>query len=131
MRGLVPLALLLLSGLVSAAPERPSAQSTVMSLYQDYAWEAVVAEPGKFGVGLMQAPKATLGQYFAPTLATLLAEDQACVERTQEICKLDFSPIWASQDPGAVGLTVEPGSEPSVVRVRFTKPASEDTVELT
>lgn len=130
MRALVAIALLMMSGLVCAASEQPAAESTVMRLYQDYAWEAVAAEPGKFGTGILQAPVATLGQYFAPALATLIAEDQACVERTQEICKLSFSPIWGTQDPGAVGLTIEPGSEPSVVRVRFTKPGSEETIEL-
>ncbi len=130
MRGPVATAVLLSSPLLSGA-EPPSAQSTVIRLYQDYAWEVVVAEPAKFGIGIFQAPVATLRQYFVPELAARLAEDRACVERTGEICRLSFSPIWAGQDPSVVGLSVEPGSEPAQVRVRFTNPSAVQEVELT
>jgi hypothetical protein len=122
--------MLLLSGLASATSERPPAQSVVAKLYQDYAWEVIFAEPGQVGVGLLQAPVATLGQYFTPALAASIAADQACVERTQEICQLSFSPIWAGQDPGAIGMSIEAGREPSTVQVRFTHPATQEAVEL-
>ena len=51
--------------------------------------------------------------------------------RDDEICKLDFSPIWASQDPGATALQISPGSTPDIVTVRYRYPGNNSDIHIT
>jgi hypothetical protein len=46
-----------------------------------------------------------LDKYFDKQLSSLIARDNLCKQRTQEICKLDFDPIYASQDPEIKNIT--------------------------
>jgi hypothetical protein len=108
------------------AAEPPA--ETVNRLYQDFAWEAVVASSN--APGLAQQPKAVLLRYFTPGLATALVADDACTKLRDEICALDFAPLWASQDPAAEKLQVSPGAMPSHVTVRYTYPSTGEVISL-
>jgi hypothetical protein len=100
----------------------------VASLYREFAWEVVVIEP-RAPTFLLQ-PEAVLEKYLAPDLLKLLMKDRACATERREICSLDFSPIWAGNDPGAIDLRVTPGAKPGEVRVRFIYPYDKKSVEL-
>jgi hypothetical protein len=125
-----PFLLILPAALAGAAPASPGT-AIVAKLYHDYAWETVLAEPGDDFTALMQAPRATLEHYFEPALAQAIADDAECAARTQEVCKLDFLPIWDGQDPGARNLAVAATDDPHRVRVRFDYPGEEKSIELT
>jgi hypothetical protein len=122
--------LLLLPALANAAPAS-SGTAIVARLYHDYAWETVTSEPGDEYTTLMLEPRETLERYFDPTLAELIAKDAECAARTQEVCKLDFMPIWNGQDPGARNLAVTATDKPTIVRVRFDYPGEDTSIELT
>lgn len=98
--------LVLLFAFAQAEPRQSSgAVATVVHLYREFAWTAVIAEPednGAFG----DRPRAVLGKYFSPGLIELLKKDRLCTSRTKEICGLDFDPIWASQDPAATEMKI-------------------------
>lgn len=129
----VPAAILamLITGAANAAAEPGSAVETVERLYHDYAWEAVVQGPRAEQLRLMEAPLETLRRYFTGSLATLLVKDRECAARTKEICRLDFEPIWGSQDPATTELSIVPGRDPSSVRVSFSYPGQAQRIELT
>jgi hypothetical protein len=112
-----------------AAPPPPGADAVVSQLYKDFAWETVADHPEK--PGLIDQPRAVLSRYFDDGLTALILEDRACAERTHEVCRLDFSPIWDSQDPAASGVKVAATKDPSVVRVTFRDPSSGEVTELT
>jgi hypothetical protein len=80
----------------------------VRRLYRDFAWEAVFSDndADRKWVGLLQQPRRVLQRYFTPKLAGLLVNDARCARKSGEICRIDFLPIWASQDPGATDLVV-------------------------
>ena len=100
----------------------------VSHLYRDFAWEAVVASPN--ATGLAQQPKAVLTHYFTPELAAALAGDAACAKQREEICALDFAPLWASQDPAAEDLQVFPAATSGHVTVRYTYPSTGKVISL-
>jgi hypothetical protein len=118
-----------LSSVGSSASAADTASQAVARLYRDYAWEAVVAQPST--PGLAQQPKTVLLKYFTPKLASALAADAACSARNAEICALDFAPLWASQDPAAVDLSVSPGTRAGQVGVQFTYPGTGQVLRLT
>src|SRR6266568_914145 len=96
-------------------PKENSPEGIVFKLYRDYAWEAVMAAGYD---GLMQQPPQILMQYFDDNLSALILRDRKCSEKG-EICRLDFVPIWTSQDPAAVDLTVEETEKKDIVKVKF------------
>jgi hypothetical protein len=118
------------SSLTAQRARSPGAVATVAQLYRDFAWEAVVDEPVWNGHGLIDQPRAILLRYFDERLTDLLLVDRACVSHTHAICRLDFLPIWASQDPAATELKVLPTQDSSVVVVKFRYPSGGDAVEL-
>jgi len=122
--------LLVLPAFAHAAPAAPGT-AIVARLYHDYAWETVMAEPGDEFTTLMLEPRETLQRYFDPKLADLIAQDAECAARTQEVCKLDFMPIWGGQDPGARGLAVSAADAANHVHVRFEYPGEDAPIELT
>jgi hypothetical protein len=126
-------AILFLAQASSLAAQRATSSSaavTVVQLYRDFAWEAVVEEPEWPGHALLDQPRAILLRYFDEQLTDLLLADRACENRTHGICRLDFLPIWASQDPAATELKVVPTQDSSVVVVKFRYPSNGDSVEL-
>ena len=76
-------------------------ESIVYRVYKDFAWEAVFAQNGQenpvLGDPLVDQPVSILRKYFDPDLAKLLVKDAQCASSGQ-VCKLDFDPIFASQD---------------------------------
>ncbi|MGZ3237835.1 MAG: DUF3828 domain-containing protein [Burkholderiaceae bacterium] len=119
------------SAVINAAPSDTSSVQVVAQLYRDFAWEAVIEEPNWDGHTLVELSRASLEKYFDPKLSSLLIKDSECGQRIHEICKLDFSPIWSSQDPvGASGLKVKRTDDPSVVDVYFSYP-SREVIKLT
>jgi len=112
---------------VPRPPKANSQQGTVLKLYRDFAWEAVMDVPG--WDGLMDQPRKVLDQYFDEKLTSLILRDRACAEK-KGMCRLDFCPIWASQDPSAGDLQVEPSDKPNYVSVKFRYPSTNEKVEL-
>jgi hypothetical protein len=119
-----------------AAPAQPpaaaaSAVAAVTRLYQDFAAEAVIDSPGLSIQDLFGRSKASLDRYLDDALVALVLADRACSQRTQEVCNLDFSPIWDAQD--AVGTTVKisESRDPSRVLAELRGPGSRDVRRLT
>lgn len=96
------LLLALLPGLAVAAPHDTEV-AAVRALYARYAQEAAIDDVGS--PTLAGAPAAVLRLHLTEGLTRLLLLDRECKRRTQEICRLDFVPLWDSQDP--VGTSVK------------------------
>lgn len=111
-----------------AAAPPPGADAVVARLYKDFAWEAKSNDTEK--TGLIDQPKSVLSSYFDETMTRLILEDRACSARTNEICRLDFPPIWDSQDPAAAGLKVSATKDPSIVQVTFRNPVGGEVTTL-
>lgn len=112
-----------------AAPARADEADVVVRLYKDFGWQAIVASDERFGPGIRTQSKPVLERYFSPSLASLLMKDAECQRTTKEVCKLDFDPLFASQDPGASGLTVKAGA-PGKVTVEFEYPSNRDRIKI-
>jgi hypothetical protein len=124
------LALVASSALAQAPPGRTSAVNIVAQLYRDFAWEAVVQEPEWHGHGLLEQPRDVLARYFDDTITGLLLADRSCVAKRHAICRLDFSPIWNSQDPGASEVKVSATNDSSIVAVSFRYPSTGELIHL-
>ncbi|WP_457417565.1 hypothetical protein [Roseateles sp. P5_E7] len=109
------LLLTLLPGLALAAPHDAEV-AAVRALYARFAAEAVIDDTRTRG--LADAPPAVLRQHFTEALSRLWLRDRDCVRRTREFCRIDFQPIWASQD--AVGTTVTLHWDDGLKRVAAT-----------
>lgn len=95
----------------SAAENGP--KSVVENLYRDYAWEAAPGNSRR--TVFINETQRNLEKYLTKTLASQVHKDSVCTEKTKEICKLDFSPLWASQDPeGALVLSITSRTEKAV-----------------
>jgi hypothetical protein len=106
---------------VASSQRRPVSGpvATVAQLYRDFAWEAVVEEPSADDHGLLDQPRSVLQRYFDDHLTDLWLADRACEAKRHEICRIDFLPIWSSQDPMARGLTIVQSADRNVVDVTF------------
>jgi hypothetical protein len=88
----------------------------VSQLYNDFAWEATGGDNGPGSSPFVDQPRTVLLRYLTPDLAALLLRDRACVRRSSEICRLDFVPLWASQDPDAADVSfTQPTGQPAIV----------------
>ena len=99
----------------------------VLQLYRDFAWEAVISQPED--KGFIDQPRATLERYFDSRLADLILKDRECAARTKEICKLDFLPLWDSQDPGASDMKIT-SSKGNTVIVEFRYPGDGSQIKI-
>jgi hypothetical protein len=90
------LLLALAPGLAVGAPHDAEV-AAVRALYARYATEAVIDDVGS--PTLASAPPAVLRQHLTEELTRLMLRDRDCGQRTHEICRLDFMPLWDSQDP--------------------------------
>lgn len=104
-------------------------EDVVAWLYRDYSWEAVM-DMNWENASLIEQSKKVLTQYFSVELADLILKDRDYVERTHEIGKLDFDPIFASQDPAATKLKISPGSDANHVDVLFQYPGTDEITHL-
>lgn len=98
--------------------------NVVRALYDEFAGEAVLQDPGAQRV-LADQSAAVLARYFTAKLSTLILRDRECSARTREICNLDFSPIWDSQDPAGATVTMVAGSALGNVRATVHYPNGE------
>ncbi|MEN9847425.1 MAG: hypothetical protein RL368_165 [Pseudomonadota bacterium] len=78
--------------------EAQTAKALVTQLYKAYDWETKSDDASNRRT-LLDESREVLAQYFDNKLTGLILKDRTCVKKTKEICHLDFSPIWASQDP--------------------------------
>lgn len=93
--------MLLLPGLAGAAPHDAEV-AAVRALYARYAEEAAIDDT--LSPTLASATPAVLRRHLTESLTQQLLRDRACQQRTREICRLGFAPLWDSQDP--VGTSV-------------------------
>lgn len=100
----------------------------VFKLYRDYAWEAIMAGHSSDAL-LFEQEQGVLEQYFDEKLTSLILKDRACAKK-EGICNLDFSPIWASQDPSAADLTITETNEQNIILVKFYRPGNDEKIEL-
>ena len=121
--------LLAVAAVGHAAPVQHQEADVVVRLYKDFGWQAIVGSQGAFGPGIEAQSKPILQRYFAPSLVSLLLKEADCNRKTKEVCKLDFDPLFASQDPGASGLTVK-GGAPGKVSVEFEYPSSRERIKI-
>ena len=116
-------AVLAIAGNVAAQNVKTSsALDVVARLYRDFAWEAVVETPNWQGHELLDQPRAVLARYFDNELVRLWLADRACEARTHEICKIDFMPIWDSQDPSGSFVSIDSTADPTLVKVELRHP---------
>jgi hypothetical protein len=130
------IARLLLAGVAALAPAAfaqgtfPEApEAVVVRLYRDYAWQAILA-PRKEDRPFHAQAGAVLERYLTQDLAALLVADRECVRRTKEICRLDFDPLFGSQDPAAMDLVVGEADRDGIVLVRFKYPGNGQIIEI-
>lgn len=123
------IALVLVSAPLAAA-ERSAAVQVVEQLYRQFAWEAVISMPDPGQPGLIDQPESVLGQFFVPELAGLILNDREEVAQSGEVGRIDFLPLWASQDPSASDLRVGAGPKPDTVTVSFQTVGAESRTEL-
>ena len=121
--------LILLIGVAVAASSGEKPEDTVARIYKDFAWEIMNAPISKRAT-LIEQPEKILLQYFDDRLTALILKDRACVTKTHEICRLDFAPIWASQDPSADDLKIYPATSSNIVRVQFRHPGDKSLIKL-
>ena len=95
----------------------------VRQLYADFACEAVIDDPGcDSRHELLDQPRTVLERYFDAPLAGLWIADRACAARAREECRLNFLPIWASQDPSGSFIRILPTADSTQVDVELRHP---------
>ena len=98
---------MVLPAMLSAAPlPIDDGVRVVASLYRDFAWEVLSVGPLGGEPGFIDQPRSVLERYLAPSLVAAIIKDRACVERTGEVCELNFMPLWNSQDASPSDLRV-------------------------
>ena len=134
LHGLSILAVTIGAGAMSFAAfsEQPpkGAAATVTQLYHDYAWQVVINEPDNAGIDLFDQPAEVLGRYFDQHMVELIVRDRQCKERTHDVCRLDYAPIWDSQDPGARDMKIRATPDPSKVAVDFIYPGDKSRMHI-
>lgn len=120
---------LLLAPIAGSAAAADAPVDTVRALYRDFAWEASDDAPPA-ATGLPAQPRVVLLRYFTPRVAGALVADAGCTARTHEVCRLDFAPLWDSQDPQADDVAIESGPGADRVTVRVRRPATRDPLRM-
>lgn len=87
----------------------------VTQLYKQYACEAVIEIPELSNCSLLDQPKSTLLHFFDPRLAQAITQDRTCTKKSRELCRLDFMPLWDSQDASGAIVSVSEGKNPTTV----------------
>jgi hypothetical protein len=109
----------------AAAQPPTGALAAVAKLYQDFAAEAVMETAELSIPDLFGGTKATMTRYLDDQLVALVMADRECSRRTQEVCNLDFAPIWASQDMVGATVKIAQGKDPARVNVDVRFPQNE------
>lgn len=107
----------------TAAAQVPSPSvAAVAKIYQDFAGEAVIDTAELSPLDLFSRPKAAMARYLDDDLIALVLADRECSQRKNEVCNLDFAPIWDSQDMVGVTVKIAPGKTPDRVQVALAFP---------
>jgi len=122
MPGMTMCILAVASALAAQPPSAPTARSAVAKLYQDFAAEAVIDTPDDTILDLFSRPKAALSRYLDDELVALVMADRACSQKKQEVCNLDFAPIWDAQDMAGTTVKLADGRDASRVQVELRRP---------
>jgi len=104
------------------APAEQTAVQAVAKIYQDFAAEAVIDTADLSILDLFSRPKAALGRYLDDDLVALVLADRECSRRKNEVCHLDFAPIWDAQDMVGTTVTIEGGHDRTHVKVALHFP---------
>ncbi|WP_155393682.1 DUF3828 domain-containing protein [Xanthomonas albilineans] len=126
--------LLVLLSLNCTAQANNNPSSTVCRLYRDYGWPALFQSDDEarryLGKPIAEQSKEILSKYFDPHLTQLILNEADCNARSRgELCKLDFDPIFASQDDAAINLVVKDAGGGNV-DVQYTYPSSGQKISL-
>jgi hypothetical protein len=103
------------SGQVPPPVTAPGPLAVVTKLYQEYAAQAVIDSPEFSMEDLFGRPRAAMARYLDDPLIALVLADRACSARKQEVCNLDFMPIWDAQDAAGATVKISEGKDPSRV----------------
>lgn len=63
-------------------------------------------------------------------MTKLIIADRRGKLSSEELCGVDFAPLWASQDPGASMLKVTAANKADSVAVEFTYPSSGEQIRI-
>ena len=112
-------ALVLLGGAPGgqAAVAQPPPSAIVSRLYHDFSAGAAANASG--AADFIDQPRTVLQRYLTPALAALLRRDRRCAAATRSVCRLDFMPLWDSQDAPAGPVRVRAGAGRGIVDVRI------------
>lgn len=127
------LALLLSLGAVLEAqtPGVKAQVKLVRALYSQFACEAVLVTPTcDSSHQTTTASKDILRKFFDARLTTLWLADRQCARKSGEICKIDFAPLWASQDPTGASVNISLDATPSDVNVEIAYPGDKSAHQL-
>jgi hypothetical protein len=115
-------ALGLASASAAQAPAEQTAVKAVAKIYQDFAAEAVIDTADLSILDLFSRPKATLARYLDDDLVALVMADRDCSRRKNEVCNLDFAPIWDAQDMVGTTVKIDEGKDAAHVKVELHFP---------
>ncbi|MDP1861954.1 MAG: hypothetical protein Q8K82_25060 [Gemmatimonadaceae bacterium] len=122
-------------GALGAQAADSAQQALVARLYRQFSWEATGGDDGPGARTFIDQPRRVLLEYLEPTLVDLVLRDRACARRSREVCRLEFAPLWDSQDPDAVEITFRSvaGSARNavVVHLRSSSGAATDVTVVT
>jgi hypothetical protein len=124
MRAIAIVSLLALTSTAAAQPAS-GALAAVAKLYQDFAAEAVMETADLSIPDLFGRSKAAMARYLDDELIALVLADRECSRRKDEVCNLDFAPIWDSQDMVGATVKIAQGRSPDRVRVELKFPQNE------
>lgn len=103
----------------------------VRQLYANVPCEAAFQEPGCPGdQELIAFSRDRLSQNSGRRLVELWLRDRVCVAKTREVCRLDFSPVWDSQDPAGEKVRIGPGESESSVVTELHRPPTSVVIRL-
>ncbi|WP_374567469.1 hypothetical protein [Nitrosomonas sp.] len=109
-------------------------KSVVYQLYKDFGWSAIFdvsAETESYlGKPIEEQSPDILSKYFSPELVKLFLKEAECKQfRKGELCNLEFDPIFASQDPAAMEISIN-SAESNVIIVQFRYPSNTAKINL-
>ncbi|WP_155394175.1 DUF3828 domain-containing protein [Xanthomonas albilineans] len=110
------------------------ARYTVYHLYRDFGWQALFESSGEaeqyLGKSITGQSRGVLNKYFDPQLTQLILNEADCNARSRgELCKLDFDPIFASQDDAAINMVIKDAVDGNVV-VQYEYPSNSQKVSM-
>jgi hypothetical protein len=100
----------------------------ITQLYQEFAWETVIDSPDIRSRGFLDQSKQSLLRYLTPSLTSLILRDRAFAIKTHTAGRLDFQPIWNSQDVIGTTLRISPSSYKNLITVSLNRCGRESEI---